>query len=160
MNIVMTHNRSALASQLPLPGIDDFVGYQLRRASALFGADFAAAVAGTGMRQVLVGILSVVAGEPGINQGAVGRRLGIKRANMVALINELIDSGLVDRQAGDDRRSFALALTAAGQARLGECLAQIRKGEDQRLSVLSVTEKAQLHRLLARINASNAESET
>ena len=45
------------------------------------------------MRQVLFAVLSVVAANPGINQGAVGRVLGIKRANMVSLINELVDRG-------------------------------------------------------------------
>jgi DNA-binding MarR family transcriptional regulator len=87
------------------------VGYHLRRASSAFSADFARAVAGTGMRQVLFGILTVVGANPGINQGMVARILGIQRANMVSLINELVDSGAVDRRVSpEDRRAFALTL--------------------------------------------------
>ncbi|MFN4096080.1 MAG: MarR family winged helix-turn-helix transcriptional regulator, partial [Sphingomonas sp.] len=87
------------------------VGYHLRRAFGAFAADFANAMDGTGMRQVLVGILAVVSGSPGINQGAVGRVLGIKRANMVSLINELVDMKLIERVVDtSDRRAFSLTV--------------------------------------------------
>lgn len=159
----MAHNIAAkgtqLARQEAVP-IEEFVGYQLKRAFAVFSAEFSAAVAGTDMRQVLVGILATVAAEPGINQGAVGRRLGIQRANMVVLINELIERGLIDRQAGDDRRSFALHLTGAGADMLAECLARIRLGEERRLALLSDAEKAQLLSILKRLNGAAAAEET
>jgi DNA-binding MarR family transcriptional regulator len=155
----MAHNSIALAPQpggdtADGPAIESFIGYHLRRASGLFGTDFAEAIAGTDLRQVLIGILSVVAAEPGINQGAVGRRLGIQRANMVVLINQLIDLGFVERHSGDDKRSFALGITAAGRTALDACLARIRAREDQRLAVLSAAEQRQLLALLKRLNDS------
>ncbi|HEY0624796.1 MarR family winged helix-turn-helix transcriptional regulator [Sphingomonas sp.] len=128
------------------------VGYHLRRASSAFAADFAAAVEGTGMRQVLVGILAVVAGSPGINQGAVGRVLGIKRANMVSLINELVDAGLLDRAVDPgDRRAFSLSTTDAGGATLADCLARIEAHERKMLAGFTDAERATLLDLLGRI---------
>lgn len=128
------------------------VGYHLRRASAAFASDFAAAVEGTGMRQVLVGILAVVSGSPGINQGAVGRVLGIKRANMVSLINELVDAGLIDREVDPgDRRAFSLSITKAGRATLKDSLTRIAAHEQRMLAGFSETEKATLLDLLGRI---------
>ena len=62
--------------------LGDLVGYHLRRASTVIGNDFAVALDGTRIRQVLFAILSIVKHNPGINQGAVGRALGIQRANM------------------------------------------------------------------------------
>src|SRR3982750_2397891 len=109
--------------EAPLGALDHLVGYHLRRASSAFGADFARAVEGTGMRQGLFGILAVVGANPGINQGAAGRWLGIQRGNMVALINQLADIDLLDRQtAAEDRRALALKLTPAGEKTLEECL--------------------------------------
>ncbi|MDR6850547.1 DNA-binding MarR family transcriptional regulator [Sphingomonas sp. BE123] len=128
------------------------VGYHLRRAFGAFAADFASAMEGTGMRQVLVGILAVVSGSPGINQGAVGRVLGIKRANMVSLINELVDMKLIERVVDPgDRRAFALTLTDAGARMLADCLARIEAHERAMLAGFSDAERATLLELLGRI---------
>lgn len=133
------------------------VGYHLRRAFGAFAADFSAAMDGTGMRQVLVGILSVVSGSPGINQGAVGRVLGIKRANMVSLINELVDAGLIAREVdAGDRRAFSLSITDAGRAMLRDCLVRIEAHEAQMLSEFTDAEKATLLDLLGRIERRSA----
>jgi len=135
----------------PLEGL---VGYHLRRASSLFGADFARAVGGMGMRQVLFGILSVVSANPGINQGEAGRALGIKRANMVSLITELVDAGLIDRQTdADDRRAFALSITAKGVKILADCLTRISEHEARLLAEFDATDRKALIGLLRRIEA-------
>ena len=137
--------------------LDELVGYHMRRASSVVANDFSRATAGTGMRQVLFGILSIIAANPGINQGNVGRALGIQRANMVSLVNELVDSGLVLRAvATDDRRAFALSLTTAGAAMVETCLERIRAHEDRVLAGLSADERATLVTLLGRIEAKEA----
>ena len=122
----MASDRESIGVLTPL------VGYHLRRASGAFSVDYAAAMDGTGLRQVPFAVLSVIAANSGINQGAVGRVLGIKRANMVALINELIDKGLVDRTTDPvDRRAFALTLTATGADVLNDCVARIEAHEQR-----------------------------
>jgi DNA-binding MarR family transcriptional regulator len=134
--------------------LTELVGYHLRRASSTFAGDFARALEGTGMRQVPFGILSVVDANPGINQGAAGRVLGIQRANMVAIINELVDRGWIERKVpAGDRRAFALAMTPAGKAQLAQSLARIREHEEQMLSGFDADDRAQLLSLLARIEA-------
>lgn len=134
--------------------LKNLVGYHLRRASSAFANDFTRALAGTGMRQVLFGIISVVAANPGIKQGVAGQALGIQRANMVALINELVDRGLVERGIStEDRRAFALTLSKAGHATLQECLARIRTHEEGMLADLPATERAALIDLLMKIEA-------
>lgn len=146
---------SAPATDLPALGrLDTLVGYHLRRASSAFTADFNRTLAGTGVRQVLLGILSIVAGNPDANQGAVGRALGIQRANMVALINELVEAGLISRKVSkEDRRAFALTVTAKGAKMLETCLARIAEHEAEMLSDLSDAERATLIDLLGRIEA-------
>ena len=145
-------------TELPTLGVlDELVGYHMRRASAIIGNDFARAIAGTGMRQVLFGILSIIAANPGINQGNVGRALGIQRANMVSLVNELVDAGLVLRvTAPEDRRALALTLTPAGEDKVRTSLDRIRAHEDRLLSDLTPAERTQLIELLARIEAVEA----
>lgn len=137
------------------PGLQEaLTGYHIRRASSVFAADFTAAMAGTGMRQVLFGVLSVVATNPGISQGRVGTALGIQRANMVSLANELIERGLMQRTvAADDRRAFALTLTPAGEAMAVDAIERIGRHEDALLADLSSAERMLFTRLLQRIHS-------
>ena len=146
-----SHNAARGTALGPLEG---FVGYHLRRASHLFGSDFARAMDGTGMRQVLFGILSVVSANPGINQGEVGRALGIKRANMVSLITELVDLGLLDRQAdAEDRRAFALSLTGKGADVIADCLERLTAHEMRLMTGFAPGDRTALIDLLRRLEA-------
>lgn len=141
-------------NSLALGALSSFAGYHLRRAFGALALDFQDAMKGTGMRQVLIGILSIVEANPGVNQGAVGAALGIKRANMVSLINELVDAGLVAREvSSEDRRAFSLTLTEAGKAMRKDCTQRIQTHEARMLSDLSEEERAVLLKLLARIAA-------
>ena len=139
---------------LAIGTLSPLLGYHLRRASGAFALDFQDAMAGTGMRQVLLGILAIVEANSGVNQGAVGTALGIKRANMVSLINELVDGGLVARVvAPEDRRAFSLSLTDAGHAMLKECTSRIERHEARMLADFTADERRTLLQLLARIEA-------
>lgn len=135
-----------------LGALAPLVGYHLRRASSAFAADFSAAMDGTGLRQVPFAVLSIVAANPGINQGAAGRMLGIKRANMVALINDLVDKQLIERVVDQaDRRAFALSVTQAGTAALDDAVARIQAHERGMLADMTEQERALLLDLLGRI---------
>lgn len=148
----MFHRNPMSEDNAPIGALGPLVGYHIRRAFGAFSADFSAAMEGTGMRQVLVGILAVVSENPRINQGAVGRLLSIKRANMVALINELIDAGMITRVVDPgDRRAFALEVTEAGTAMLADCIARIEAHERRMLDGFSDAEKTTLLDLLGRI---------
>jgi DNA-binding MarR family transcriptional regulator len=125
----------------------------LRHAYAVFAADFARVFAGTEMRQVLFGVLSVILTNPGISQGKVAKALGIQRTNMVALINQLIAQGLVLRSlAQGDRRAFSLELTDAGRMSVQAALARIRSHEEHMLAGLTAKERCTLLSLLHKLD--------
>lgn len=135
----------------PLGGL---AGYRLRRASAAMSADYDATMQDLGVRQVHFGMLSVIAENPGIGQGALGRMLGIQRANMVPLVTEVAKRGLVVREtAQNDRRALSLSLSAEGKALLELCMQRIKTHEDRMLAALSLQERAVLIDLLARVEA-------
>ncbi|MBB5697507.1 MarR family winged helix-turn-helix transcriptional regulator [Sphingomonas yantingensis] len=135
--------------------LGSFAGYFLRRASQRFAAGFADTVGPMGMRQVLFGVLTVIHDNPGIRQGAAGEALGIQRANMVSLVNELVDRGLVERRVSEsDRRAFALELTPAGKVLVEQGVERIRGNEDELLAPLTPTERRTLLDLLSRLDGS------
>jgi len=150
----MTDPVAASGRREALGALDQLVGYHIRRASSVFGNDFGRAMADEGLRQVPFAILSVIAANPGIRQGAAGEALGIKRANMVALINELVEAGHVDRRAADDdRRAFALYLTSDGQATLDRCVGLLLAHEERLLGDFTAAERETLIGLIRRIEA-------
>ena len=86
--------------------LNSLAGYRLRQISNAFMSEFAAAMAGTGMRPVQVSILSVADENPGVRQGEIGRALGVARANMAPLMAELEAAGLLERIPDEaDRRA-------------------------------------------------------
>ena len=98
----------------PLP---NFPGYALRRAANATAAELSTRLAESGLRQSDVSVLMLIAANPGVTASAIGRQLGIERANMVPLLKRL--EGLIDR-APIDGKSQGLALTAPGATRLAD----------------------------------------
>lgn len=133
--------------------LDELAGYHLRRASTAFMNDFARVVEGMGIRQVPFAIMAVIESHPGIRQGEVGERLGIQRANMVALVNELVEAGWVERRPSPaDRRALALEMTPAGRKTFRDALGKIRHHEEAMLSGLSPAEREALIALLRQLS--------
>jgi DNA-binding MarR family transcriptional regulator len=130
------------------------VGYRLRRASGRMMADFASSMAPAALRPVLFGMLCVIRANPGIIQMGLGAELGIQRANLVPLVNELTGRDLIERRpAPNDRRAFALYLTPEGERLLDQAETMVLQHEERMLSALSRAERAKLLELLAKIAA-------
>ena len=97
----------------------DSVGSVLRQAQLAVAEDFNRSLASLDLRPSQFRALLVIERNPGLNQAQVSEALGIKRTNFVALVDELERRGLARRLPVEgDRRSYALELTAAGEARL------------------------------------------
>ena len=129
--------------------LDSLVGYHIRRASLVFYPDFRKA----GFRRGMVGILSVVLANSGINQRTLGKTLGIDTGNLVPLIDALVERGFLKRTVHpSDRRSRVLSVTRAGKAELGKILKRVEQQESDRLASFSKQERATLVSLLKRIH--------
>ncbi len=134
--------------------LEALVGYRLRRAHGRMMADFSATLGVLSIRPVLFGILAVVRARPGMIQIEVGNELGIQRANLVPLISELAERGLVERRAAPhDRRAIALFLTREGELLYVEAEALVHEHEERALRRLSTSERAKLLELLGKVAA-------
>ena len=132
--------------------LDGCVGYHLRRASSRMMNDFLTTLAPLALRPVLFGMLEVIHANPGIIQMALGSELGIQRANLVPLINELSGRGLIERRAAPhDRRAMTLFLTAEGEAFLDQAEALVIEHEERMLAALTPAERSKLLGLLDKI---------
>jgi len=96
--------------------VDGIIGYRLRRAQLQVFAGFIERFGEVGLTPAEYSVLVLVADNPGHMQSTVAAALGIKRANLVALVEGLARRELIDRRRpANDRRAHALHLTAAGE---------------------------------------------
>jgi DNA-binding MarR family transcriptional regulator len=102
---------------IDLGPLDQRIGYLLRRAQVAVFQHFFATFEELEIRPAQYSILTVIERNPGLSQSRVAEALGIKKANLVAVIDALEERGLVRRDpTRNDRRAYALSLTPAGQA--------------------------------------------
>ena len=88
-------------------------------------------------------------GETG--QAELAGVLQIDRTNLVGLLNELEEQGLIERRrSAEDRRRHTVALTAKGRRQLARAEFAMLAIESDVLSGLDESERRQLHDLLQR----------
>ena len=134
----------------PLTGL---LGYGLRRAQLRAFQDFAETMAPFDLSPGQLGVLLLVDANPGLNQSALAKAMGLDRSTIVAVIDRLEGRGLLRRAPSpDDRRSHALGLTDAGGDFLEQVGPHLRRHEETLAAGLSASERRTLTGLLNRIN--------
>jgi len=100
---------------LAASGLNRHVGFMLRLAMAAVLDDMARALKKFDLRPSQYACLLAVQGEPGLNQQSIGKILSVKHSNLVGIISELEERGLVDRaRPNSDRRANIVYLTKSG----------------------------------------------
>ncbi|MGA5565068.1 MarR family winged helix-turn-helix transcriptional regulator [Streptomyces platensis] len=96
-------------------------------------------------------LASLVEYGPG-SQATLSRRTGIYRSDMVGVLNELAERGLVERVPDpDDRRRNIITISARGRRRLPRLDKVLDDLHDELLAPLSPAERDQLVQLLTRL---------
>jgi DNA-binding MarR family transcriptional regulator len=97
-------------------------------------------------------ILLVLAEGSRETQGSIADALGYDRGQLVGLLDELEEHGLVERRRDpNDRRRHLVRLTPEGKRTLRRLQALAREMDDDFLAPLSDEERATLHALLFRL---------
>ncbi len=91
-------------------------GYALRRAANAMMTDLSRRLDTVDLRITEASVLLLIDDRDDATASEIGRILDIQRANMVPLLNRLVEAGLVERRPIDGK-SQALLLTALGKQR-------------------------------------------
>ena len=130
--------------------IDDHLGYWLRRASSRMMADLSARLGSVDLSVPDASVLLFIRSNPGCAQSAVGRSLGIQRANMAPIVLRLEESGWIER--GQARgKTLPLAVTPAGESVSDRVDRLIGEHEAHCTAALSKAEVLMLLDILPRI---------
>lgn len=123
------------ASNVPIDmhGVEDQIGFVLRLAQLAVFKDIIETLTPFGLRPSDFSALRVIAANPGLKQQDIGRELGIKRPNLVGMVEELRKNKLIERKTvPGDRRSYALTLTKTGEDLLDRA-EEAHRGHQMRL---------------------------
>jgi DNA-binding MarR family transcriptional regulator len=94
-----------------------FVGYDMKRAFNALQADLSRTLMPFGLRMMTFSALSLVVENPGLRPSQLATVLTIERANLVVIVDELEQRGLLTRTPSTtDRRAHALHVTDQGQS--------------------------------------------
>jgi DNA-binding MarR family transcriptional regulator len=130
------------------------IAYLLGQIGRSQGARLTERLALLGLRPKHFALLNIVAAEEGSSQQKLGERLALEPSGIVPTIDELEARGLLERRRDpDDRRRYALYLTAGGHAKLAEARIAAAQRAAELLEPLDEHELDALHDMLARIAA-------
>ena len=99
-------------------------------------------------------LLATLAEAGAISQAELGRRIGLDRSDVTALVNLLEGHGFIERVPDPaDRRRNLVSLTAAGTDHLVAMDAVVGRAQAELLAPLDEADRATLVRLLGRLAA-------
>jgi MarR family transcriptional regulator, lower aerobic nicotinate degradation pathway regulator len=107
------------------------------------------AYAGAGVHPYHYAILATLSEAERETQGAIADALDYDRGQLVGLLDEMEELGLVERRRDpDDRRRQVVAMTPKGKKMLAKMRALARKLDDAYLAPLDAAQREQLQELL------------
>jgi len=147
---------AAASDPVPLDfaGLDQLLGYRLRRAQGAAYRDYLASLADLKLTQKQTAVMWLVMGNAGVAQGAIGTALGMDRATMMGLVDRLEGRGLLQRRRSSvDGRRRELQATPSGLRLMERVREKIGEHEARMKRLFSTAELRTLERLLQRLQS-------
>jgi DNA-binding MarR family transcriptional regulator len=110
--------------------LQQFVGYQLRRASNAVLSDLATVLKPFELRMITYTALVLIVDNPGLRQSQLADAMDVERPNLVVIVTELEQRNLITRDTvPTDRRAYALRATLEGRHLYERCLKAVHAYE-------------------------------
>jgi len=162
----MTRRTSSAASRVVLPKpaasvavqnvdtshLESLMGYNARRAALSIIELFMERMSVYDLRPVSFSVLLMITHNPGITSRQLCSALGVLPPNLVGMINALEKRALIERcPHPSDGRAMGLHLTASGHTLMRDAEQTAAALELEATSMLSVSERKTLMRLLQKV---------
>ncbi len=130
-------------------------GYQMKRTFNVIQSDLARTLKPFELRMLTYTALVLIVEHPGMRQSQLAEAMDIERPNLVAIVEDLAQRGLVDRNTvPTDRRAYALFATPAGQTLCANAIAAVEAHETALLQHLDADMQATALEAMRRIEKS------
>lgn len=128
------------------------VAFLLAQVGSYAAQAFAERVRALDLTPPQVGMLRAIGERPGASQQQLAGQLGMLPSRVVAFVDDLESTGLVERRRADtDRRRHALHLTADGHQLMRRIGTVARQHDEAITAGLTVAEKQRLTALLVKL---------
>ncbi|MFZ1815890.1 MAG: MarR family transcriptional regulator [Rhizobiaceae bacterium] len=128
------------------------LGYCLKRSWLVIQAKVQKSLDAFSLRPAGFSALVLICARPEMTQSQLASALSLERSNIVLIIDDLEERGLIVRNRVEgDRRAYALNPTLAGMRFRDRVVKLVSEAEASLFDVLSSEEKEQLASILARI---------
>lgn len=138
--------------------LPDLYGYNLRIAQVAVFENFIEVVGPAladrmgGLTPGRFSLLVLLGANPRINQTELSRGVGVDKSTLTPALDQLERKGLIQRErTANDRRTYALSLSPAGEALLSELMVKVMQHEKNIVAALTPSERATLNRLLKKM---------
>ena len=147
-------NTREKAKRLPSETLEKLLGYHLRRAQSAVFQHFDSHLNHRAITPGQLGLLVLIACNPGVSQTALAREIGVERSTLGEFIDRFESRQLVERRRViTDRRKYAIHLTEEGHHFLEQVLPEVEAHEREVTRPLSTQEISTLVNLLKRLAA-------
>jgi len=145
----VARRHAAPERRLDLGSLNDRAGYFVRRFQVWIFQDFMRTLKGARIRPAQYSVLVLIGANPGLSQSDLADALGIERARMVRLLDELERRALTVRVPSTrDRRSHALFLTPDGHKNLERIEVLVAQHESHVVEKLGSARRKSLIKML------------
>lgn len=128
------------------------LGYWLARLSNAMHTDFMSWLSKYGVSGPQWMVLNALYFKNAKTSSGIADYIGVDRAAVTRMVDQLVNLGMVDRvESKDDRRFSFLHLTDKGRSEMEKILHECEGKEEVFTHVLSASEKAELKRLLIKL---------
>lgn len=130
-----------------------FIGYHMKRAFNVIQADLVEVLRRYDLRMVTYTALVLIVDNPGLSQSQLATAMDIERPNLVVIIDELEQRGLITRErVPTDRRLYALKATLAGRRLCDKAVATVVAHEARLFAEIDEDQRRVLHQALSHIH--------
>ena len=144
---------SAPKNEIRLGALEGYIGFHLRQAQNASFKAFQRQTGEPGLRPGWFAVLSLIDSNPGITPVLLSRASGRDKSTLTPVLRDLTHRNLIEKlPVANDKRSYALALTAAGRDKLRK-LAKHAEIHDRKLDQIAGPRKVELVALLRRISS-------
>ena len=141
-----------MADRLSETGLTNEIEFLMARARAAGTISANARLQPLGLKVRSFSVLSLACSDVNPSQRELASFLSLDASQIVALVDDLEERGLVVREADPrDRRSNVIKATDAGRALHAKAQVQANLAQDESLSALTAEETEQLRKLLYRV---------
>lgn len=124
-------NNTFSSNQIDFGLLENSLGYLVRRAQLKIFQEFNYFFEALDIKPAQFSALEIIHNNPGLRQSALAKALNIQRTNMVGMLDQLQNRGLIERKPSTkDLRAHALHLTNKGEKFLKHLHLQFHQHED------------------------------